>query len=296
MRAVFLFLFGLTLIPNLLSQDYYTDFADGTLQGWSNQDSSTDLLTVESSGTSSGFNLQKVCDGSNSSIGEMTIVNHVNWVGNYFYGISGEEYMINLDYITLRNTNNFDLHIRYGFTGANGYQVVTTDPILVPALSGWDMYENQFGVTSVPGLYNVTIITDTGTLPYLEIMDNVRDLFEEVVEVRIFHNPNISFDGEVVTGNLDIDLIEAVILLSNEDQNASKFTISPNPSSDFISIGTKDLAEGTIVIYNVLGEKLLQQYINSNETKIDTSSLNSGVYLVNVKAEGIITTKKFVKL
>jgi hypothetical protein len=100
------------------------------------------LVNVEPSSTSTGFNLQKVCDGTNSPIGEMTIVNQEKWVGNYFYGISGDEYMINLDFITLRNTNNFDLHIRYGFTGANGYQVVTTEPIIVPALSDWAVYEN----------------------------------------------------------------------------------------------------------------------------------------------------------
>lgn len=296
MKTVFLFLFSLILVPNMLSQDYYSDFADGTLQGWTNQDSSTDLLTVEVSNTNSGFNLQKVCDGSNSPIGEMTIVNHENWVGNYFYGISGDEYMINLDYITLRNTNNFDLHIRYGFTGANGYQVVTTNPIVVPALSDWDIYENQFAITSVPGLLNLSIITDTGTLPYMEIMNNVHDLFEEVVEVRIFHNAEISFDGELVTGNLDIDVIEALLLLSNEDQKISEVAIFPNPATDFISIRAKGTIEGTITIYNILGEKLMQQNFNSNQTKFNVSKLNSGVYLLNIKAEGTITTKKFVKL
>jgi hypothetical protein len=296
MRTIFLFLFGLAVVPCMLSQDYYTDFADGTLQGWSNQDSSTDLLIIESSGTSSGFNLQKVCDGSNSSIGEMTIVNHVNWVGNYFYGISGDEYMINLDNITLRNTNNFDLHIRYGFTGANGYQVVTTDPIIVPSLSDWDVYQNPFGVDLFPALYNLTVITDTGTLTWPEIVNNVHNLFEEVVEVRIFHNPLISFDGELVTGNLDIDVIEALLLLSNEDQKISEVAIFPNPSMDFISIRIKGTIEGTMVIYNILGEKLIQQHFNSNETKFDVSNLNSGVYIVNIKAEGTITTKKFVKL
>ena len=295
MRALFLLLFGLFLMPLTFSQEFYTDFSEGILEGWTNQDSSTDLLTVEVSNTDSGFNLQKVCDGSNSPTGEMTIVNQVNWVGNYFYGLLGDEYMINLDYITLRNTNNFDLHIRYGFTGANGYQVVTTDPIIVPALSDWDVYQNPFGVDLFPALYNLTVITDTGTLTWPEIVNNVHNLFEEVVEVRIFHNPDISFDGELVTGNMDIDVIEAILLLSIVDQNDSKFTISPNPSTDFISIGTKDSSEGTIVIYNIIGEKLIQENINSNQARIDTSSLSSGVYIVNIKAEGAITTKKFVK-
>ena len=295
MRTVFLFLFGLILVPNMLSQDYLTDFADGTLQGWTNQDSSTDLLTVEVSSTNSGFNLQKVCDGTISPIGEMTVVNHVNWVGNYFYGISGDEYMINLDFITLRNTNNFDLHIRYGFTGANGYQVVTTDAILVPALSDWDIYENQFAVTSVPGLYNLTIITDTGTLPYLEIMNNVHDLFEEVVEVRIFHNPVISFDGEVVTGNLDIDLIEAFILLSSEDQKISEAAIYPNPFTDLLHIELPSGVEGTATLFNILGQPIKEGQLNSNESTFETSNLESGVYFISIKTATAAFTKKVVK-
>ena len=225
----------------------------------------------------------------------MTIVNNVNWVGNYFYGLSGDEYMINLDFITLRNTNNFDLHIRYGFTGANGYQVVTTDPIIVPALSDWDIYENQFAVTSTPGLYNLTIITDTGTLPYLEVMNNVHDLFEEVVEVKIFHNPVISFDGEVVTGTLDIDLIEAQLLLSNEDQNESEAAVFPNPAMNLISIRTKDDRSGTVTIYNILGEKVKELIITSNLSQIDISNFTSGIYLVTIKTENTSTTKKIVK-
>lgn len=296
MRTVFLFLFASTLFFNSFSQNYYTDFADGTLQGWTNYDATTELLTVESNAGPSGFNLQKVCDGANSPIGEMTIVNNENWVGNYFYGISGDEYMVNLDYITMRNTNNFDLHIRYGFTGANGYQVVTTAPIVVPALSDWDVYENQFGITSVPGLNNLTVITDTGTLPYLEIINNVHDLFEEVVEIKIFHNPVISFDGELVTGNLDIDVIEAMLLLSNDDPKESEVSIFPNPAIDFLSFSTTSLSDGTVAIYNILGEKLIQQPFYSSQPKMDISSLNSGVYMVTIKVEGTITTKKFIKL
>ena len=296
MRTLFQLLFVLILCANSFSQNYYTNFADGTLQGWTNLDTTTDFLTVEPSSTSTGFNLQKVCDGTNSPIGEMTIVNHQKLVGNYFYGISGDENMIILDYITLRNTNNFDLHIRYGFTGANGYQVVTTEPILVSALSDWDVYENQFGITSVPGLNNLTIITDTGTLPYLEIMNNVHELFEEVVEVRIFHNHETSFDGELVTGNLDIDVIEAILLLSSDDQKISEVAIFPNPTTDFFSVRTKDTSEGTIIIYNIVGEILMNRDLTSSETKIDISSLKSGVYMAMIEVEGTVITKKIVKI
>jgi len=296
MKTVFLILFGFVILPFGLSQEFHTDFSDGTLEGWSNTDNSVDFLSVEASTTASGFNLQKICDGTNTPIGEMAIVNHENWVGNYFYNSGGGvETMINLDFITIRNPNNFDLHIRYGFTGANGYEVVTTEPIIVPALSAWNMYENHFSII-FPGIYNLTILTDTSGLPWLDIFNNVHDLFEDVVEVRILHSESISMDGEVVSGNLEIDMIEAFFLLSNDSQIKSTVEIAPNPSSDFILIKTNGISQGTIKVYSVLGEKVRHQLISSSQTKIDMQNLTCGIYFVTVKTESISSTKKIIKL
>jgi hypothetical protein len=280
------------------AQEYITDFSDGTLQGWTNRDSSIDLLTVEPNATSSGFNLQKVCDGTSSAIGEMSVVTSVNWIGDFFYGFPSNGFMLNLDHINLRNTNNFDLQVRYGFTGANGYQVVTSDAIIVPALSGWNIYENAFyvGYDPVPVLSNITVITDTGTLPYLEIVDNVYALFEDVVEVKVFHNPSISYEGEFIIGNLDINLIESLLLLSNEDKKIPEISIYPNPAKESLFIRTTGGIEGTIALYNTLGEKILEQNINSNQTELNISRLSQGVYMLGIQNKGVITTKKFVKI
>jgi hypothetical protein len=83
-------------------------------------------------------------------------------------------------------------------------------------------------------------------------MNNVHDLFEEVVEVRIFHNPVISFDGELVSVNLDIDVIEAMLLLANDDQEESEVAIFPNPATDFLFVRTIGLFEVNILIYIIL--------------------------------------------
>ena len=65
----------------------------------------------------------------------MAIINTTEWAGNYFYIVIDMMALRTIDDIYMKNDNNFDLHLRYGFTGANGYMVVTTDPIIVPALS-----------------------------------------------------------------------------------------------------------------------------------------------------------------
>ena len=242
--------------------------------------------------------MQKVCDGTSSAIGEMSVVTSANWIGDFFYGFPSNGFVLNLDSINLRNTNNFDLQVRCGFTGANGYQVVTLGLIIVPALSGWNIYENAFYVGYDPGpvLSNITVITDTGTLPYSEIVDSVYALFEDVVEVKVFHNPSISYEGEFIIGNLDINFIECVFLLSNEDKKIPVISIYPNPATESLFIRTTVGIEGTITLHNILGEKILEQNINSNQTELNISRLNQGVYMLGIQDKGVITANKFVKI
>lgn len=293
MKARFTVLVSILFCTISFAQPFYSDFEDGTLQGWSNIDNSTTLLTVE--GNSSNLFLQKECDGSNSPVGEMTIINSSTWSGNYFYEAVGEEYLINIDEIYLKNDNDFDLHIRYGFTGANGYMVITTDPIIVTALSDWDFYGQSFGIDYL-GFYNLTVINDTTGLPYDVIHANVRDLFEDVVEFRILHNEDVSFEGQNVTGSLQIEDIFSYILLSNEDQDLSKTKLYPNPVNNIVQLRLPYESNGTIIFYNVLGEKVLSKEFSLATTPIDVSELKSGIYLAKIETENQSTVKKIVKI
>ena len=294
MKAKLTLLIFLVFSSFSFSQSYYSDFEDGTLQGWTNTDNSTTLLTVD--GVSPNLFLQKECDGSNSPVGEMTIINTTEWIGNYFYFPTGvEEYMRNIDEIYMKNDNDFDLHLRYGFTGANGYMVVTTDPIIIPAFSDWNFYEQHYSI-EFPGIYNLTILNETTGLPFLEVFDNVHELFEDVVEFRILHSEDISFDGQIVTGTLQIDDIFSVELLSNNDIEEFKVELYPNPVKDILKIKLPNASNGNIVFYNVLGENVLSGDLSSRTMQIDLSGLKSGVYLVRIQTENQSTIKKIVKL
>ena len=276
-----------------VAQSFYSDFEDGTLQGWTNNDGNTTLLTVE--GTTPNLFLQKECDGSNSPVGEMTIINSSEWSGNYFYEAIGEEYLINIDEIYMKNDNDFDLHIRYGFTGANGYMVITTDPIIVAALSDWDFYGQSYNIDYL-GFYNLTVINDTTGLPYDEIHANVIGLFEDVVEFRILHNEDVSYEGQNVTGSLQIEDIFSYILLSNEDPDLSNTKLYPNPVNNIVQLRLPYESNGTIIFYNVLGKKVLSKEFSSATTPIDITGLKSGIYLAKIQTENQTTVKKIVKL
>jgi|TARA_B110000908_G_C10203847_1_gene426676 hypothetical protein len=294
MKAVLTLSISLVLSSISYSQIFYSDFEDGTLQGWTNIDTSTIQLTVE--GNSPSLYLQKECDGTNSPIGEMTIINTSEWVGNYFYESGGnEETLINIDEIYMKNDNDFDLYLRYGFTGANGYMVVTTDPIIVPALSDWNIYEQYFNI-QFPSFNNLTIINDTTGLPFLEIFNNVHDLFEDVVEFKIFHNENTTFEGENLNGTLQIGDIFTYIFLSNEEENIDKVQLYPNPTNNILKLKLPNESDGSVEFFNVLGENVLSKSLSLTTTQINVSKLKSGIYLVRIQTKKQSIVKKLVKI
>jgi len=121
-------------------------------------------------------------------------------------------------------------------------------------------------------------------------------MFEEVVEFKIFHNEDISFDGQIVIGTLQIGSIVTYILLSNEDPDIAKSVLYPNPANTIVNLKLPYLIEGSVEIFNVLGENVLSEILSSINTQIDVSELKSGIYLARIQTENQTTIKKLVKL
>ena len=73
--------------------------------------------------------------------------------------------------------------------------------------------------------------------------------------------------------------------------------IFPNPASDYIEITNYQLPITNISIYNMLGEEVFKQNINSNQNKIkiDVSSFTQGIYFCKVNLNGsIFAYKEFI--
>lgn len=277
------------------AQQFSNDFEDGTLQEWTNNDGSTDQLTIEVDDTSHYF--KKVADGTNSPTGEMMIINESSeyWAGNYFYSPTGgsDEAMISVDEIVLRNTNNFNLYIRYGFTGSNGGMVYTTEPIVVPALSDWDIYTNSYFFL-FPTMHNITIVNDVSGLTLPEVFSFLRALFMDVTEFRIYSSQTPSFEAEVLTGTLEIDTIFSFMLLANEDNGTLPVTLFPNPAEDIITIGSQTPIHA-YRIYSVTGALVIEGKLENNVQQMDVSQLNSGMYFLQLNSGNHRTTQKFIK-
>lgn len=76
----------------------------------------------------------------------------------------------------------------------------------------------------------------------------------------------------------------------NTNSNVAGIKIYPNPATDFVHFVSEQNQELHITIYNMIGSKVLDTYINGTTKEINVSSLTSGVYIV--KVEGKFGTKE----
>ena len=106
-----------------------------------------------------------------------------------------------------------------------------------------------------------------------------------------------SSDGDVtdVSNEGDAWIIElSMENLSTQDFNLSIPTVFPNPGSDIINLNNVNLSGmESLIITDNLGKIVLKQ--NSNIETINISSLQNGVYYINVISEKDEYKLKFIK-
>jgi len=75
------------------------------------------------------------------------------------------------------------------------------------------------------------------------------------------------------------------------------FTLYPNPLSTTITISTPTTPEKNtfLTIYNLNGQQLIQRQITEQQTVLNVSELNQGIYFVRVADDNCVMVGKFVK-
>ncbi|HET6226911.1 MAG TPA: T9SS type A sorting domain-containing protein [Bacteroidia bacterium] len=98
------------------------------------------------------------------------------------------------------------------------------------------------------------------------------------------------------TAKLTIKLPSSTVGISTVS-NQHNVSVSPNPTADLFTIHTDEsLNNATVILLSINGQ-IVQQHENISGTdfKIDASSLNSGVYFLEVIAENKISRVKLLK-
>lgn len=86
-------------------------------------------------------------------------------------------------------------------------------------------------------------------------------------------------------------------ILSVPSFEADSVDVYPNPIKNEFRIKLQTQSKGTWLIYNKLGQKVMQGQLKGLETKIDTEALVSGFYALQIKDENntTVTVKKIIK-
>lgn len=100
---------------------------------------------------------------------------------------------------------------------------------------------------------------------------------------------NTAFNKQAIYSN---------VMLSDKKFEKFDFSISPNPSNDILEITLNNQSnENTIAeFYNEMGQICKTENLKLNTTKVDLSTLSSGIYIVKIKSKNQIVTKKWIKM
>ncbi len=89
---------------------------------------------------------------------------------------------------------------------------------------------------------------------------------------------------------------EPISNVQNQDL-PNKVLYYPNPAKDFINIQFPEVGTYKVNIFNLVGEKVIEEFIiQNNQKKIDLSILRKGMYFISFEENGKIVTKTFSKI
>ena len=115
---------------------------------------------------------------------------------------------------------------------------------------------------------------------------------------------DISADGSTIVGSgkdsnnntvgFVLKLTPTVLGVEEVLQVENKISFYPNPVKDVLNISSISLINKAVV-YSITGQVVFQKEISGNNTTMNLSGLNSGIYIVQVAAGSTIQSFKFIK-
>lgn len=83
-------------------------------------------------------------------------------------------------------------------------------------------------------------------------------------------------------------------LLGTDKNEFTQFTAYPNPTSDVLNLQARDKID-SVVMYNLLGQKVMETKIGNTAGELDIRSLQKGMYILKASMEGKQQTVKILK-
>lgn len=98
--------------------------------------------------------------------------------------------------------------------------------------------------------------------------------------------------GAGVDGTFTISAYDAS--LANSSFDNANFTYYPNPVKNVLNLSyNKEISN--VEVYNLLGQKVISNKLNTTDAQIDMSNLSNGAYMVKVTSDNQVKTIKVIK-
>jgi beta-glucanase (GH16 family) len=108
-----------------------------------------------------------------------------------------------------------------------------------------------------------------------------------------------SIASNFIQSAMEVDYVRVYQQTSLGNNNITKeneLVLFPNPTSDKISLRIAENQIGNRVsIYSILGQELNSYILNAEETILDVSNYQNGIYLLKIEGNSGIKTYKFIK-
>lgn len=213
---------------------------------------------------------------------------------------TSEEFEISVDFYFTEPTtagNGSDVHF---LAQSNAEQFLTSRVVFsfdnnVYLLNGGQSYE-EVGTFEFETWYTLRIVYD----------------FVEA-EIDYYLNDVLLFEGDVWTDATTVDqlvflfdnyesgyYVDNIVLndgpASTENFDKLGLNVFPNPVNDIVNITSPEANIEAITITDLNGRTVKSfNFTNVAETTVDASDLSSGIYLLNITANGTVATQKIVK-
>ncbi|SMC84087.1 ELWxxDGT repeat protein [Moheibacter sediminis] len=201
--------------------------------------------------------------------------------------------------------------------GVHGPEIWSTDGTSEGTQLYLDIFpgaEGSMGATQAP-----IVFYEFDGMLYFRAFDDFEEYFQlwqsdGTIEgtQKLMPNPENPFNGALAYSPFFTSLGNSLYFTAKYDENGyelwkltfedmavsdftqNQFSIYPNPVTDIINISGKS-SISSVQIYDLAGKILSNQSFNSQEAKLNISSLPKGIYIIKLVSEGKTNSYKIIK-
>lgn len=196
------------------------------------------------------------------------------------------------------NVNDWMISPGLSLTGGTEYQLTTAYNIISGSATGsleaFIIDAPSSSANVVASLFSNTGFTTQGEFATLET-----NAYQEINTFTPITSGTyyIAYRSFGPTGGGFILLFDSIleISLSTDEQILNAFSHHYDKINETLEINHQSFNFENVEIFNALGQIVLRKELSTNQEQINVNQISSGVYVVNVKINGLIKTFKFIK-